>query len=148
MNVNVKLLDERLKFPEYFPKFSEGNAACDLRACVSKTLVIYPNEVVKISAGFAMHLLEESLVGLIVPRSGMGVKGLVIANGTGVLDSSYTGTITMALWNRGHNEIVVNPMDRVCQMLIQRVEKPVFSVVEEFPDTLRGSNGFGASGNK
>lgn len=148
MCVNIKLLDERLKFPEYFPKFSEGNAACDLRACIPKTLIIYPNEVVKISAGFAMHLLDENLVGLLVPRSGMGTKGLVMANGTGVIDSSYTGSIIMALWNRISDAITVNPMDRVAQLLIQRVEKPIFEVVEEFPETLRGSNGFGASGNK
>ena len=146
MSINIKILDERLKFPEYFPKFSDGNAAVDLRACISKTSIIYPNEVVKISCGFAMHLLDESLVGLLVPRSGLGTNGLVMANSTGVIDSSYVGVITAAVWNRSYKEIVVNPMDRICQMLIQRVEKPLFQIVEEFPETIRGENGFGSSG--
>lgn len=146
--VSLKILDERLKFPEYFPAFQEGNAGCDLRACISKTLVIYPNEIVKISTGFAMHLLDDGLVGILVPRSGMGVKGLVVAQSVGVIDSSYTGTLIMPLWNRSSDAITVNPMDRVAQLLIQRVEKPLFEVVDEFPETIRGSNGFGASGLK
>lgn len=144
--VSLKIMDERLKFPEYFPTFQEGNAGCDLRACTSKTLVIYPNEIVKISTGFAMHLLEDDLVGILVPRSGMGTKGLVLANTVGVIDSSYTGPVIAAMWNRSDDAITVNPMDRICQMLIQKVEKPVFDIVNEFPWTLRGDGGFGSSG--
>lgn len=146
--VSLKILDERLKFPEYFPTFQAGNAGCDLRACISKTLVIYPNEIVKISTGFAMHLLEDGLVGILVPRSGMGTKGLVLANTVGVIDSSYTGPVIAAMWNRSDDAITVIPMDRVAQLLIQRVEKPVFNVVDEFPETNRMGNGFGSSGTK
>lgn len=152
MHVELKLLDDRLSQADYQIAYkSEGAAAIDLRACISEEIVLFPEQQVSINSGIAIDLLTPGYVALIVPRSGLGTAGVVLANGTGVIDSDYQGEIKIGLWRRrsSHNTnvIKIQPMERVAQLLIVPVVQAEFKVVSEFSrETARGTQGFGSTG--
>jgi len=83
---------------------------------------------------------------MVLPRSGMGTKGLILANTIGLIDSDYQGEIILSVWNRSSDPIRINSMDRIAQLIIVPVIQPVFNFVESFEQTERGSNGFGSTG--
>lgn len=100
-----------------------------------------------IPIGFAMHLEDENLAALVVPRSGLGSKhGIVLGNLVGLIDSDYQGELMVPAWNRSESDFVINPGDRIAQMIIVPVLQAEFEIVEEFNKTKRGTKGFGSSG--
>lgn len=142
---------------------TDGSAALDLR--VHESVYLHPGEQVKVSAGVRIYTKDSGYAALVLPRSGTGVKGLVIANGTGLIDSDYQGEIWLTLWNRNpvhkHVEfgfgIVQNDAgalsvakgDRVAQLLFVPIAHPELKIVTEFESaTHRGVGGFGSSGVK
>jgi dUTP pyrophosphatase len=147
--VDLKILDDRLKeigLPDYA---TAGAAALDLRACIYEPMTIKPGEVKLIPTGFAMHLDDENIAAMIIPRSGLGHKyGIVLGNSVGLIDSDYQGQIFVSVWNRNNtlDEFVINPMDRIAQMIIVPVLKVAFNVVAEFEQSNRGEGGFGSTG--
>ena len=148
--MEVKILDkEAYQDVEVLQKGTLGSAGLDLRVCLDKDFLnIYPNQVVLVGTGLAIHIADSSFVGLIVPRSGKGhTKGLIIGNLTGVIDSDYQGELKISLWNRGEQVITVYPGEAVAQLLIVPLGKPIITIVEEFSTpTSRGGNGFGSTG--
>jgi dUTP pyrophosphatase len=97
--------------------------------------------------GFAMHLEDESLAALVVPRSGLGSKhGIVLGNLVGLIDSDYQGELMVPAWNRSDNEFEISPGDRIAQMIIVPILQANFEIVEDFDKSLRGAKGFGSSG--
>jgi dUTP pyrophosphatase len=154
--MQLKVIDTRLLDEKYSPSFATaGAAAIDLRACVRDPIVLHPGEQVKIPAGLAIHM-EENIAGLIIPRSGLGTKGLVVGNLCGLIDPDYQGEISVTLWNRNsyagfglaHAEsFTIQPMERIAQMLFVPFVRPVFDFVREFStQTARGSGGHGSTG--
>lgn len=145
--MKIKIIDSRLT-EDMFSGATAGSAAIDLRACVYKTISLRPKESIMIKAGFAVHINNHEIVGMIAPRSGMGSKGLVLANTVGLIDSDYQGEIMMNLLNRNAiDSIVINPMDRIAQMTFVKIEKPSFKFINNFDSTTeRGSGGFGSTG--
>lgn len=130
------------------PEFqTPGAAAVDLRAWMpGQFFKVGPDEVAKIHTGIRIHM-PENMAAIILPRSGLGLKGLVLANGTGLIDSDYQGEIMVCLWNRGLDDLVVRHGDRVAQMLFTAVFQPDFYRVQEFSSTTeRGEGGFGSTG--
>jgi dUTP pyrophosphatase len=129
---------------------SDGAAAMDLRAHIPETIWLSPGEMRLIPTGIALHIKDTRLVGLMFPRSGKGSKeGLVLANGTGVIDSDYQGEIFVAAVNRNFAwQVKICPGERIAQLvLVPVVHPPAFTIVEEFSDaTERGDGGFGSSG--
>ena len=127
-------------------------AGIDLHACLDAKLHLAPQSpAVLVPAGIALHMADPGMAALIVPRSGLGHKrGLVVGNLVGVIDADYIGPIMVSLWNRaspGTEAIVIEPGDRVAQMLFVPVLRPNFSVVEAFSrSTARGAGGFGSTG--
>ena len=90
---------------------------------------------------------ETSLCGMVVPRSGLGSRGLVLANGTGIIDPDYHGEIIVKLRNVSDEPIQLNAFDRIAQILFVPVFFPAWEVVEEFTRTTeRGTSGFGSTG--
>jgi len=130
------------------PKYeTKGSAGLDLRACLKEKLILKPGKTELIPMGFAMHLEDESLSALVVPRSGLGSKhGIVLGNLVGLIDSDYQGELMVPAWNRSDNEFEINPGDRIAQMIIVPILQANFEVVEDFDKTLRGTKGFGSSG--
>jgi dUTP pyrophosphatase len=146
------VLDERLRtwgLPRYQ---SDMAAAIDLFACVDAPLAVAPQSAAQfVPAGFAIHIADPGIAAIIVPRSGLGhKKGLVLGNLVGVLDADYTGPVLISVWNRsalGSEPIVIEPGDRIAQLMFVPVVRPAFEVVEEFSAlSLRGAGGFGSTG--
>ena len=100
-----------------------------------------------IPIGFAMYLEDSGLAALVIPRSGLGSKhGIVLGNLDGLIDSDYQGDLMVPAWNRSEEDFVINPSDRIAQMIIVPVVQARFNIVEEFNETQRGEKGFGSSG--
>jgi dUTP pyrophosphatase len=127
-------------------------AAIDLFACVDTPLVVAPQSAAQfVPAGIAIHIGEPNVAAIIVPRSGLGhKKGLVLGNLVGVIDADYTGPVMISVWNRseiGSAPIVIEPGDRIAQLMFVPVLRPAFDVVDEFSAvSVRGAGGFGSTG--
>ena len=144
-------------FPgQYLRRSTVGAVGYDLRACSGRghpfsEVWVQPGEVVAFGTGVALDMgagyEETSLCGMVVPRSGLGSRGLVLANGTGIIDPDYHGEIIVKLRNVGDEPIQVNAFDRIAQILFVPVFFPAWGVVEEFTRTTeRGTSGFGSTG--
>lgn len=148
-DVEIRLLDERLRqwgLPAYQTPHA---AAIDLHACLDAPLTIAPHSApVLISAGFAVHMADPHLAALVLPRSGMGhKKGLVLGNLVGLIDPDYTGPIMVSAWNRGEAPVDISPGERFAQMMFVPVMRPVLREVAAFSAvTQRGAGGFGSTG--
>lgn len=146
MNVSLKIIDPRMKdlLPEYATR---GSAAVDLRACIDAPLTLEPGAVHLIPSGIAIYLENPGLAGMILPRSGLGHKSaVVLGNLVGLIDSDFLGQLMISVWNRGEKSFTINPLDRIAQYVVVPVVQVGFNIVEEFPDTSRGGNGFGSTG--
>jgi dUTP pyrophosphatase len=84
---------------------------------------------------------------MILPRSGLGHKhGIVLGNLVGLIDSDYQGPLMVSAWNRGQTEFVLQPMERLAQLVIVPVQQVQFDIVNDFEDSTRGAGGFGSTG--
>ena len=146
--VKVKILNKLIGNEIPIPKYeTKGSAGLDLRACIKDKLILKPGKTEMIPMGFAMHLEDESLAALVVPRSGLGSKyGIVLGNLVGLIDSDYQGELMVPAWNRSKNEFVINSGDRIAQMIIVPIVQANFEIVEDFEKSERGTKGFGSSG--
>ena len=138
-------MGEAIPLPSYA---TDGSAAIDLRACLKEQIGIQPGETVLVGSGIAINIKDPNIVGIIVPRSGLGIKkGIVLANTMGVIDSDYQGEIKIGLFNRSQHRYLVKPGERICQMLFMPVIKATLKLVQEFSNaTLRGGGGLGHTG--
>ena len=146
--IKIKILDERIGTIFDMPHYAtNGSAGLDLRACVHESVVINPLESVLIGSGIAIHICDQQLAGIILPRSGLGHKhGLILGNSVGLIDSDYQGEIKISCLNRSSVPYTINPGDRVAQLVIIPVLQACFEVTDDFTNTVRGNDGFGSSG--
>jgi len=146
--VQLKILDSRLgkEFP--LPDYAtSGSAGLDLRACLDGTLIVQPDTAELIPTGFAIHIADQSIAALIIPRSGLGHKhGIVLGNLVGLIDSDYQGQVFISCWNRGQTPFKIEVGDRIAQMVFVPVIQAEFERVEEFEASPRGGGGFGHTG--
>lgn len=128
-----------------------GSAGIDLRYVGADPLTIYPGDQAMVNTGLSIYLKDPTLVGLIMPRSGLGSKGLVLGNLTGVIDSDYQGEIMLTLWNRNESwteqDITIQPGERIAQYLVSYRPAVALDFVEAFDEvSMRGAGGFGHTG--
>ena len=144
--VDVRVLDPRLR--EHLPAYATpGAAGLDLRACIEQVLTVNPGEADLVPTGIAVHLADPALAAMILPRSGLGHKhGIVLGNLVGLIDSDYQGQIFVSLWNRSRQPFILNPLERIAQLVVVPVVQVAFNVVEQFPESARGAGGFGSTG--
>lgn len=144
--IEVKILDDRLK-PEMLVPSTDGSAAIDLRACTQANIYLQPNETFIAKTGLSFFIKDKDKAGIVLPRSGLGTKGLVVGNLIGLIDSDYQGEISISLWNRSDEMITITPLDRVAQFMIIPVIHPEYKVVDNFNEqTKRGIGGHGSTG--
>ena len=146
IKIDIKILDPRLQaqLPAYA---TAGSAGLDLRACTEHVMTIQPGETCLIPTGIAIHLADPGLAAMVLPRSGLGHKhGIVLGNLVGLIDSDYQGQILVSCWNRGHTPFLLNPLERIAQLVIVPVVQVDFNVVDDFEQSHRGENGFGSTG--
>lgn len=132
---------------------------------------LHPGERIKIGTGIAIDAGSITLDGdilpasgsigiesffgfhgyaaLILPRSGLGSRGIVLGNLVGLIDEDYQGELMLALWNSGAKPFTFSALERLAQLAIIPVARPSFDVVTEFSrSTERGANGFGSTGSR
>ncbi len=143
--VNIKKLDEKAIIPSYGSEYAAG---ADLYACLEETVTIESGETVFIKTGIAMEV-PVGFAGLVYARSGLASKkGLAPANKVGVVDSDYRGEIMVALHNHSKVSAVVEPGERIAQMVITPFLTAEYTQVDELEETERGEGGFGSTGRK
>lgn len=151
MKIDIKILDQRLisMMPSYA---TQGSAGVDLRACHMPNngcvIEIDPGEQAIIGTGLAIHIKDPGYAAIVLPRSGLGIKGLVLGNLVGLIDSDYQGEIKICAWNRSSKSIRIECLDRIAQLLIVPILQAEFNVVEEFEASARGEGGFGSTGKQ
>jgi dUTP pyrophosphatase len=156
LEVELKILDPRLAgwgFPRWGSDLAAG---LDLHACLDAPLILRPqHEAVLVSSGIAIRIADADWCAMVYPRSGLGHKrGLVLGNSVGVIDADYEGTCFISVWNRNparlrgvEDEIVIQPGERIAQLVFTRIVRPHFKVVAEFSQrSKRDSGGFGSTG--
>ena len=143
MKVELKILNENC-YPDYA---TPGSAGIDLKAAsIIRAIEIYPGDQELIRTGIAIHIKDPGYAGMIIPRSGLGKRGVVLGNLVGLIDSDYQGEIKVLLWNRGNDIVQIDHMDRIAQLVIVPVVQAQFEIVQEFEKSQRGSGGFGSTG--
>lgn len=149
-NVQLKILDPRVgkEFP--LPEYStDGAAGLDLIACIDEHLRVEPGEAHLVPTGIAIHIADTELAAVLLPRSGLGHRhGIVLGNLVGLIDSDYQGQVFVSCWNRGHEHFVIEPGDRIAQMVFVPVVQARFEIVDDFTQSSRGAGGFGHTGRK
>lgn len=171
LDVEIKLLDAALyqKDPNAeasadpaLPQYATpGSCAFDLRC--RETVTIPAHGTAKVGSGIALYSGayftdddgnrindadgKAAVAAVVIPRSGLGSRGLVLGNLVGLIDEDYQGEISMTLWNRTDNEMKVERGDRVAQLMFTLAIKPNLRLVHEFSETTeRGVGGHGSTG--
>lgn len=138
----IQQLDPELPLPEYG---KPGDAGMDLRSAIE--LELAPGERAMVPTGIAVAI-PEGYVGFVHPRSGLAARhGLSIVNTPGTIDAGYRGEICVLLVNLDPRDTIkILRGDRIAQLVIQQFATASLRVVEELPQTDRGSGGFGSTG--
>ncbi|KAB7667451.1 dUTP diphosphatase [Plesiomonas shigelloides] len=148
--IDLKILDSRIgdQFP--LPSYAtEGSAGLDLRACLDDAITLDPGNTVLVPTGLAIHIGDPSLAAVILPRSGLGHKhGVVLGNLVGLIDSDYQGQLMVSVWNRGQQTFVIEPGERLAQLVFVPVVQAEFNLVTDFAESERGAGGFGHTGRQ
>lgn len=146
--IDIKVLDPRMQ--EQLPAYAtSGSAGLDLRACIAESITIEPGSTHLIPTGLAIHIADPAYAAMILPRSGLGHKhGIVLGNLVGLIDSDYQGELMVSTWNRGSIAFLLNPMERLAQLVIVPVLQVTFNVVDSFDASARGEGSFGSTGKK
>lgn len=143
MDIKIKKLTNTAVIPTLGSKDSAG---VDLSADILDKILIKPHETVKISTGLAMAL-PEGTFGAIFARSGIATKeSLRPANCVGVIDRDYRGEIIVALHNDGEEIRIIEPGQRIAQLVVIPYISINFIETEELDNTERGTGGFGSTG--
>jgi len=140
-----KVLEEKYGLPTHS---TPGSAGYDLRAVINDPIYLLAGDQAIIKTGISIHIEDPNFVGIIVPRSGLGFKkNLVLGNGTGVIDSDYTGEIHIALKNHHHHKSwKIEPYERIAQLMFMPVYHAAWDMVDELSNSDRGEKGFGSTG--
>ena len=143
VKVSFKRLNHKAKIPIYK---TEGSSGMDLMACIDERIIIPPQQSKLIPTGIAIAIPEDTEV-QIRPRSGLAIKSNIsVLNTPGTIDSDYRGELKIILFNHGKTEFTINNEDRIAQMVLMPVLKVEFEEINELPETIRGSGGFGSTG--
>lgn len=151
------------------------SAGYDLRAAINEPIYVIPGATCKINTGIRLHMgtdsandrmrlyattydshgeafyshMKVSPCAVIMPRSGLGCKGIKPRNAPGLIDADYQGEIIVCLHNESNETITIQPYDRIAQLVFMYALHPQLNVVTEFSnETARGANGFGSTGEQ
>lgn len=132
-----------LPLPEYMTNQAAG---VDLLAAVDAPVPIHPGQILLVPTG--LHIaLPAGFEAQIRPRSGLALKyGISLVNSPGTIDADYRGEIKLIMINFGSEPFVIQRGERVAQMVVSKVERVHFQLVEELAETQRGTGGFGHTG--
>ena len=146
--LEVRLLDPRYGGSWPLPAYATAaSAGMDLRAALETELVLAPGDAALVPSGLSIHIGDPGLCALVLPRSGLGHRhGIVLGNGTGLIDADYQGPLLISLWNRGRETFTIQPGDRIAQLVLAPIVRAKLKVVDTFAGSARGEGGFGHTG--
>lgn len=146
--LQVKVLDARFGDTWELPAYATAHSAgLDLRAALDAPLTLAPGDAALVPSGLAIHIADPALCAVILPRSGLGHKhGIVLGNGTGLIDADYQGPLMISAWNRGGAAYTIEPGDRIAQLVLLPIVRATLQVVDTFDESARGAGGFGHTG--
>ena len=141
--LKIERMAHNVELPEYK---TDGAAGMDLCAAIDKPIELKPLERKLIPTGLKIEL-ESGFEAQIRPRSGLSIKhGISLINCVGTVDEDYRGEVCVPLVNISNESYVIEPNERIAQMVIARVERAQIKVVQELSNTERASGGFGSTG--
>ena len=142
--MKVKVINRSgMELPHYATPLSAG---MDLRAAMEQSITLAPLERALVPTGLFVEL-PEGYEMQIRPRSGLAAKfGISVLNSPGTIDADYRGEVKVILVNLSNEPFVVNPGERIAQMVVARYEKVEWDEVEVLDETERGAGGFGSTG--
>lgn len=141
--IRIKKTDQNAVIPTYGTEFSAG---ADLYACIPESISLASGETALIRTGIAMEI-PAGFVGLIYARSSLAVKrGLAPANKVSVIDSDYRGELMVPIHNHSSSEQIIEPAERIAQIIFTPYYTANFEEVPELNVTERGTGGFGSTG--
>ena len=146
--LQLKVLDARFGTQWELPAYAtEHSAGLDLRAALEAPLTMQPGDAALVPSGLSIHIADPALCAVILPRSGLGHKhGIVLGNGTGLIDADYQGPLMLSAWNRGGAAYTIEPGDRIAQLVLLPIVRATLQVVDTFDESGRGAGGFGHTG--
>ena len=146
--LQVKVLDARFGAQWELPAYAtEHSAGLDLRAALEAPLTLHPGDAALVPSGLSIHIADPALCAVLLPRSGLGHRhGIVLGNGTGLIDADYQGPLLISTWNRGREAYKINPGDRIAQLVLLPIVRAMLQVVDTFEASARGAGGFGHTG--
>lgn len=146
MPVQIKIVN---RSPYPLPHYStEGSSGMDLRAHLQESVVLQSLERYLVPTGLFIEL-PQGYEAQVRPRSGLAIKqGLTCLNSPGTVDSDYRGEIKVVLVNLSTEEQLIQPGERIAQLVIQQVEKAAWQEVDVLEETARSSGGFGSTGKQ
>ena len=146
MILEVKALSEKIGREIPLPYYAtDGAAAVDLHACIDAPMTIPAGGQVVVPTGLAVAI-PEGYVGIVAVRSNMGIRhGVTLSNAIGVIDSDYRGPLGVGLRNTTGEDYILQPGDRMAQLMVVPVLRPEIRLVAELPETTRGAGGFGST---
>ncbi|HVY27156.1 MAG TPA: dUTP diphosphatase [Polyangiaceae bacterium] len=125
-----------------------GSAGLDLCAALAESVRLAPGERRLVPTGLVMEI-PPGFEGQVRPRSGLALKhGISIVNSPGTIDADFRGEVGIVLINHGSEPFVVEPLSRIAQLVITRVEQVQIEEVATVSDTSRGAGGYGSTGHK
>jgi dUTP pyrophosphatase len=143
IKVLIKKLSHKAQIPIYK---TEGSSGMDLMALTEDKIVIKPNKSALVPTGLSVAIPNDTEI-QIRPRSGLAAKSSIsVLNTPGTIDSDYRGELKVILINHGDKEFIINNGDRIAQMVLVPILKVQFEEVQDLPETIRGSGGFGSTG--
>ena len=144
VKILIKKLNKNSNIPEYK---TGGSSGMDLMANIENPIILHPGEKKIISTGITVAIPNEYEI-QIRPRSGLAAKnGISVLNTPGTIDADYRGEIKVILINLGKQFFKINNNDRIAQMVLCPIVKAEIEEVKELPKTIRGTGGFGSTGN-
>ena len=143
IKVLIKKLSHKAQIQIYK---TEGSSGMDLMALTEDKIVIKPNKSALVPTGLSVAIPNDTEI-QIRPRSGLAAKSSIsVLNTPGTIDSDYRGELKVILFNHGDKEFIINNGDRIAQMVLVPILKVQFEEVQDLPETIRGSGGFGSTG--
>ena len=125
---------------------TEKSAGMDLKANITEPITLGPLERAMVPTGLFIAL-PDGTEAQVRPRSGLAAKhGISVLNAPGTIDADYRGEVKVILVNLSNEPFVVNPGERIAQMIVARYEKVEWDEVETLDETDRGEGGFGSTG--
>jgi dUTP pyrophosphatase len=148
MELKIKYVSDKIGAEIPAPSYAtDGAAGMDLRNASGYDITIHPGERLSVPTGIAIELPNAEFGAFVFARSGLSSKkGISLSNGVGVIDSDYRGEILCTMVNLSDQDYTIQSGERIAQLVIMPVIRPVISVCEQLGETKRADGGFGSTG--